>query len=37
MTIDWTQAKLAGVLFALMALIMSAYAGLLWYMLGGRQ
>ena len=35
-SIVWANLKLAGVLFALIALIMSAYAGLLWFVLGGR-
>lgn len=34
--IDWELLGVAGTLLALMAVIMSAYAGLLWYVLGGR-
>lgn len=36
-SIVWANLKLAGVLFALIALIMSAYEGLLWFVLGGRN
>jgi hypothetical protein len=34
--IDWDLLGLAGILFALMTLVMSAYMLLLWYVLGGR-
>jgi len=34
--IDWDLLGLAGILFVLMTLVMSAYMLLLWYVLGGR-
>ena len=37
MTIHWDQLKLAAVLFGIMAVLIGAYAELLWYLLGGRQ
>lgn len=36
MSVNWDRVKLAGVLFALMVIVMSAYGVVLWYLIGHR-